>query len=172
MLQTIAPRKAYEMLQNGQIRLIDIRETSEYAENFIPQARLVPLSIARLYSVKDEDAPDKPVVFFCRSGRRTDKAADELKALAGDTQAWQMEGGLNGWMKEGLPVRHEKTVMPLFRQIQIGAGTLVLVGILGSWVWHPMFWLSAFVGAGLVFAGVTGFCGLGLLLAKMPWNRR
>ena len=159
-------------LQNGQIRLIDIRETSEYAENFIPQARLVPLSIARLYSVKDEDAPDKPVVFFCRSGRRTDKAADELKALAGDTQAWQMEGGLNGWMKEGLPVRHEKTVMPLFRQIQIGAGSLVLVGILGSWVWHPMFWLSAFVGAGLVFAGVTGFCGLGLLLAKMPWNRR
>ena len=76
MLPTIAPRKAYEMLQNGQIRLIDIRETAEYAENFIPQARLVPLSIARLYSIKDEDAPDKPVVFFCRSGRRTDKAAE------------------------------------------------------------------------------------------------
>ena len=165
MLPTISPRRAYEMLQNGQARLIDIRETSEYAENFIPQARLVPLSIARLYSVKDEDAPDRPVIFFCRS-------ADELKALAGDTQAWQMEGGLNGWMKEGLPVRHEKTGMPLFRQIQIGAGSLVLLGILGSWIWHPMFWLSAFVGAGLVFAGVTGFCGLGLLLAKMPWNRR
>ena len=172
MLQTIAPRKAYEMLQNGQARLIDIRETSEYAENFIPQARLVPLSVARLYSVKDEDAPDKPVIFFCRSGRRTDKAAAELKALAGDTQAWQMEGGATAWDKAGLPVRHEKTVMPLFRQIQIGAGSLVLLGILGSWIWHPMFWLSAFVGAGLVFAGVTGFCGLGLLLAKMPWNRR
>ena len=60
----------------------------------------------------------------------------------------------------------------LFRQIQIGAGALVLLGILGSWAWHPMFWLSVFVGAGLVFAGVTGFCGLGLLLARMPWNKR
>ena len=76
------------------------------------------------------------------------------------------------WQKEGLPVCHEKAPFPLFRQIQIGAGALVLLGILGSYVWHPMFWLSAFVGAGLVFAGITGFCGLGLLLARMPWNKQ
>ena len=171
MLPTISPRKAYEMMQNGEVHLIDVRESSEYAENFIPEARLVPLSIAKLYPLKDGDAPEKPLIFFCRSGRRTEKAADMLRSLAGDTQAWQMEGGLSGWQKEGLPVRHEKAPFPLFRQIQIGAGALVLLGILGSWAWHPMFWLSVFVGAGLVFAGVTGFCGLGLLLARMPWNR-
>ena len=172
MLPTISPRRAFEMLKNGEARLIDIRESAEYAENFIPEARLVPLSIAKMYPLKDADAPDKPIIFFCRSGNRTDKASALLSSLAGDTMAWQMEGGLSGWQKEGLPVQHEKAPFPLFRQIQIGAGALVLLGILGSYVWHPMFWLSAFVGAGLLFAGLTGFCGLGLLLAKMPWNRR
>lgn len=172
MLPTISPRRAFEMLKNGEARLVDIRETAEYAENFIPGARLVPLSIAKIYPLKDVDAPDKPVIFFCRSGNRTDKASDLLRSLVGDAEAWQMEGGLSGWQKEGLPVQHEKVPFPLFRQIQIGAGALVLLGILGSYVWHPMYWLSAFVGAGLVFAGVTGFCGLGLLLARMPWNKK
>ena len=62
--------------------------------------------------------------------------------------------------------------LPIFRQIQIGAGGLMLAGVLGSLVWPSMLWLSAFVGAGLVFAGATGFCGLGLLLAAMPWNKK
>lgn len=171
MLPTISPRTAFEMLKNGEARLIDVRESSEYAENFIPDARLVPLSIAEFYPLKDADAQDKPLIFFCRSGNRTEKSSDLLKSLAGDIEAWQMEGGLSGWQKEGLPVRHGKASFPMFRQIQIGAGALVLLGILGSYVWHPMFWLSAFVGGGLIFAGVTGFCGLGLLLARMPWNR-
>ena len=172
MLPTISPRNAFDMLQKGEARLVDIRESSEYAENFIPEARLVPLSIAESYPLKDADAPEKPVIFFCRSGNRTDKNADLLARLAGDTQAWQMEGGLSGWKKEGLPVKTGRSQFPLFRQIQIGAGALVLLGLLGGLVWPPMVWLSAFVGAGLVFAGVTGFCGLGLLLARMPWNRR
>jgi hypothetical protein len=60
----------------------------------------------------------------------------------------------------------------LFRQIQIGAGALVLLGLAGALVWPPMIWLSAFVGAGLAFAGVSGFCGLGLLLSAMPWNKK
>ena len=105
MLPTISPRNAFDMLQKGEARLVDIRESSEYAENFIPEARLVPLSIAENYPLKDADAPEKPVIFFCRSGNRTDKNADLLARLAGDTQAWQMEGGLSGWKKEGLPVK-------------------------------------------------------------------
>ena len=172
MLPVISPRKAFDMLQNGEARLVDVRETSEYAETFILGARLVPLSIAEVYPLKDADAPEKPVVFFCRSGNRTEKNADLLSRLAGDTQAWQMEGGLSGWKKEGLPTEAGRAQFPLFRQIQIGAGSLVLLGLLGGLVWTPMLWLSAFVGAGLVFAGVTGFCGLGLLLARMPWNKR
>ena len=91
MLPTISPRRAFEMLKNGEARLVDIRETAEYAENFIPGARLVPLSIAKIYPLKDADAPDKPVIFFCRSGNRTDKASELLRSLAGDAEAWQMK---------------------------------------------------------------------------------
>ena len=145
MLPVISPRKAFDMLQNGEARLVDVRETSEYAETFIPGARLVPLSIAEVYPLKDADAPEKPVVFFCRSGNRTEKNADLLSRLAGDTQAWQMEGGLSGWKKEGLPTEAGRAQFPLFRQIQIGAGSLVLLGLLGGLVWTPMLFANMFL---------------------------
>ena len=105
------------------------------------------------------------------SGNRTTKNSDLLQKLAAGP-AWQMEGGVSAWAKQGLPVETTQQPLPIFRQIQIGAGGLVLAGVLGSFVWPSMLWLSAFVGAGLIFAGVTGFCGLGLLLAAMPWNKK
>ena len=151
MLSAIPPQRVFDMFRNGEIRLIDIRESSEYAEKFIPGARLVPLS-----AIDGQDLKD----------------ASSLERLAGNVDAFQMEGGMTAWEKEGLPVKLGNAPFPLFRQIQIGAGVLVLSGILGSYVWHPMYWLSAFVGAGLIFAGITGFCGLGILLSRMPWNRR
>ena len=82
-----------------------------------------------------------------------------------------MEGGIGAWEKAGLPVERGASTMPLFRQIQIAAGSLILIGALGSLGWHPLLWLAVFGGAGLVFAGITGFCGLGVLLSRMPWNR-
>ncbi|MFR4118111.1 MAG: rhodanese-like domain-containing protein [Bilophila wadsworthia] len=131
-----------------------------------------PLSIIAKHPLKDADAPDKPLVFFCHSGNRTANASDLLERLAGDVQAYRLDGGISGWEKAGLPVEHISSTIPLFRQIQIAAGSLVLIGVIGSAFWHPFFWLSAFVGAGLVFAGISGFCGLGVLLSHMPWNRR
>ena len=133
---------------------------------------LIPLSIIAKHPLKDADAPDKPIVFFCHSGNRTANASDLLERLAGDVQAYRLDGGISGWEKAGLPVEHISSTIPLFRQIQIAAGSLVLIGVIGSAFWHPFFWLSAFVGAGLVFAGISGFCGLGVLLSHMPWNRR
>ena len=170
MLRTISPSKAKEMLDAGQARLVDVRESTEFSREHVPGARLVPLSVASSYSVKDADAPDKPVIYFCNSGRRTQNSAALLETLAGG-EAYQIEGGLTAWKQAGLPVERGSSVLPMFRQIQIGAGAAVLLGVVGSYFWHPMFWLTAFVGAGLVFAGVTGFCGLALVLAKMPWNR-
>ena len=83
-----------------------------------------------------------------------------------------MEGGATAWDKAGLPVVRSRRSLPMFRQIQIGAGGMVLLGLALGLAWPQWLWLSAFVGAGLVFAGVTGFCGLGLLLARMPWNKK
>lgn len=170
MLEKISAQRAQEMVEQGQARLIDIREPSEYTEVFIPGSRLVPLSVIQTQHLEDSSAPEKAIIFFCRSGGRTGKNADILEQAA-PGEAFQIEGGLKAWEQAHLPVERGHGPLPLFRQIQIGAGALVLIGILGSWIWHPMFWLSAFVGVGLIFAGVTGFCGLGLLLSRMPWNR-
>lgn len=83
-----------------------------------------------------------------------------------------MEGGVVAWAKAGLPVERSRQTIPISRQVQIGAGGSVLLGLMGSLAWPPMLWLSAFVGAGLLFAGLTGFCGLGIILARMPWNKK
>ena len=170
MLASISPAKARELAESGQARLVDIRETSEFAKEHVAGSRLVPLSVARSYAVKDEDAPKKPVIYFCQSGRRTQNNAELLEALA-DGEAYQIEGGLLGWKQAGLPVEGGSSALPMFRQVQIGAGLAVLLGVVGSYFWHPLYLLTAFVGAGLVFAGLTGFCGLAVLLAKMPWNK-
>ena len=172
MLPLISPSKALDMVKAGEARLVDIRESGEYAQEHVAGSRLVPLSIAKSYPVKDEDAPEKPVIYFCRSGKRTQDNAALLASIAEGVPSYQIEGGLAAWKQAGLPVEAGDASFPMFRQIQIVAGLLILLGVLGSFVWHPFYLLTAFVGAGLVFAGVTGFCGLALLLAKMPWNRR
>lgn len=171
MLEKIAPQEAYRRVQAGEADLIDIRETQEYAEVSVPGARLAPLSIIAKHPLRAACAPEQPLIFTCRSGKRTEKNAELLERLAG-RGASMLEGGVDAWEKAGLPVERTPGPLPMFRQIQIGAGGLVLLGVLGSAVWHPMFWLSALVGAGLVFAGLTGYCGLGMLLAKMPWNQK
>lgn len=171
MLPLISPAQALNMVKAGEARLVDIRESGEYANEYVPGSRLVPLSIAKSYPVKDADAPAKPVIYFCRSGKRTQDNAALLASLAEGEAAYQVEGGIVAWKQAGLPVEQGRAAFPMFRQIQIAAGLLVLLGIFGSALWHPMYWLSAFVGAGLVFAGVTGFCGMAKILARMPWNK-
>ena len=100
------------------------------------------------------------------------KAVEKFRA-AGFTNAISVEGGTTAWEKVGLPVvRGATRVISLERQVRIAAGSLVLLGVLLGWLVHPTFFaLSAFVGAGLVFAGITDWCGMGMLLAKMPWNQ-
>jgi rhodanese-related sulfurtransferase len=125
----------------------------------------------------DADTPVRPgddiLVFHCPSGARTAGNARRLAAATGACEAYLLEGGLDAW-KAGLPVSVDrKQPIEIMRQVQIGAGSLVLAGIiLGAFI-HPAFYLlSGFVGAGLLFAGVSGLCGMAHLLAAMPWNRR
>jgi len=132
MLPAISPQEAFERFSKGEARLVDIRETDEYTQEFVPGSRLIPLSIIAKHPLKDADAPDKPIVFFCHSGNRTANASDLLERLAGDVQAYRLDGGISGWEKAGLPVEHISSTIPLFRQIQIAAGSLVLIGVIGS----------------------------------------
>jgi hypothetical protein len=110
---------------------------------------------------------------LCHSGGRAAKAVERFRQ-AGFTKVTSIEGGTVSWERAGLPVvRGAGNVISLERQVRISAGSLVLVGAALGWLLHPAFFgLSAFIGAGLVFAGVTDWCGMGMLLARMPWNRR
>jgi rhodanese-related sulfurtransferase len=116
--------------------------------------------------------PGKDVVFTCRSGMRTAANCDRL-AKAVDGAAFVLEGGVDGWAAEGLPVEEDrKAPLEIMRQVQIVAGSLVLLGVVLGFTIHPAFFgLSALMGAGLTFAGVSGFCGMARLLSIMPWNR-
>jgi rhodanese-related sulfurtransferase len=113
------------------------------------------------------------VVLQCLSGARSRQAGEAVLA-AGGTEVWHLAGGLQAWKRAGLPVEGDAGApLPVMRQVQIVAGSLIVLGfvlgILLAPAWHL---LSGFVGAGLVFAGVSGRCGMASLLARLPWNRR
>ncbi|HBM8435089.1 TPA: thiosulfate sulfurtransferase YgaP, partial [Escherichia coli] len=108
------------------------------------------------------------------AGKRTSNNADKLAAIAAPAEIFLLEDGIDGWKRAGLPVAVNKSQpLPLMRQVQIAAGGLILIGVvLGYTVNSGFFLLSGFVGAGLLFAGISGFCGMARLLDKMPWNQR
>jgi rhodanese-related sulfurtransferase len=147
----------------------------EFAEVHAEGATLVPLDRLDPAAVlaARTGPPDEPIYVICRSGARAAKACEAFRA-AGFPHVFNVEGGTEAWQRAGLPVvRGERTVISLERQVRIAAGLLVVTGVLLGWLVHPVFFaLSAFVGAGLVFAGVTDTCGMGMLLARMPWNRK
>ncbi|MEY4890584.1 MAG: inner membrane protein ygaP [Pseudomonadota bacterium] len=170
-LTPLSPEEVKARLDAGRAVLIDIREPDEFARSHVPGARSHPLSVWEAAHLTVD--PDADVVFTCRSGMRTAGACDRLAArVTGD--AYVLSGGLDGWTKAGLPVATDaKAPMEIMRQVQIAAGSLVLLGVvLGFAVAPAFFGLSAFVGAGLTFAGATGFCGMARLLMLAPWNRR
>jgi len=169
-LQTISPARAAEMMQKGAV-LVDIRETDEHSREHVPGARHRALS--RIDNETPAQAGDDVLIFHCRSGMRTQSNAGRLAAAAGGCEAYALEGGIDAWKKAGLPVTlNRQQPIDMMRQVQIGAGSLALLGVLLGALINPAFYaLSGVVGAGLLFAGVTGFCGMARVLALMPWNR-
>jgi rhodanese-related sulfurtransferase len=155
--------------------VIDVRTPVEFAEVHVPQARNIPLDEINPNELAGSGRirKDQPVYFLCRSGQRATKAAEKF-AKEGFSQPVVIEGGTLAWIEANLPVTRGQTrVISLERQVRITAGSLVLIGVLLGWFVHRGFFgLPAFVGAGLIFAGITDYCGMGLLLAKLPWNTR
>ncbi|MBK5264460.1 MAG: rhodanese family protein [Alphaproteobacteria bacterium] len=170
-LTTLSPEDTRRRLADGSAVLVDIREVDEFARRHIPGAISQPLS--NWETAHLSVASDRDVIFTCRSGMRTTGACDRLAAHVSGS-AYMLEGGIDAWGKMGLPlVVDAKAPLEIMRQVQIAAGLLVLTGALLGYLVSPVwFALSAFVGAGLTFAGVTGFCGMARLLMLAPWNRR
>jgi len=170
-LIALKPDHVADLLKHGRAVLVDIREPDEFARRRVKGALSRPLSLFEQARIRIE--PGREVVFTCRSGMRTAANCDHLKAVV-NGDVFVLEGGLDAWAVAGLPLDEgRKAPLELMRQVQIGAGLLVLAGVgLGFAVSPVFFGASAFVGAGLTFAGMTGFCGMARLLAVMPWNRR
>lgn len=160
-----------ERLESGEIDLIDVRERMEFAGGRVSGSRLVPLS--ELERRRAEMDPAKPIYIICRTGRRSAEAQIRLKAI-GFANVTNVAGGLEAWKKEKLPVeRDERAPWSIERQVRFTAGLLVLTGVLLSIFVHPYFVaLSGMIGFGLAFTATIDWCGMGLLIAKMPWNRR
>jgi rhodanese-related sulfurtransferase len=164
----LTPRELADRLAARAVTVIDVREPVEYAGGHIAGSVNVPL--ARLTRT---ELPSGALVLVCHSGNRSSRGVSQLVQLSHAGPVVDLEGGIPAWQQAGYPVRRlAGAPLPLMRQVQIAAGSLVLLGVILSQTVAPgWIWLSGFVGAGLVFAGVSGFCGMARLLAAMPWNR-
>lgn len=174
-MKSVTPQELFSRHEHGdELELIDVRTPLEYSEMHIGFARNVPLDELdpdALFENRNEKS-DQPLYVICNSGARSTKACAKIIKRV-DGNVINVEGGTKAWDDAGLPVVRGKKAMSLERQVRIAAGSLVLIGVgLGFGVHPALFGLSAFVGAGLVFAGVTDTCGMGMLLARMPWNKR
>ena len=173
-IKTISPRELHALKLDGQaVDLIDVRTPLEFREVHAEYACNVPLDAlepAKVMMTRKAHA-DQPLYVICRAGGRGQQACEKF-VTAGFPNVVNVEGGTLAWVEAGLPVVRGKVAVSLERQVRIAAGILVVLGTALGWFVHPAFLcLSAFVGAGLIYAGVTNRCGMGLLLARMPWNR-
>ena len=166
--QRVSAHDLADQLASHQVAVIDVREPMEYAAGHIAGSLNVPLS-----RLTQADLPGGPLVLVCQSGNRSAKGVQTLLQRGYAHPVSDLEGGLPSWQQAGLPLRKLKNApLPLMRQVQIAAGSLVLLGlILSNTVAPAWILLTWFVGAGLMFAGVSGFCGMARLLALMPWNK-
>jgi len=168
-MKTITPENFSRINQSG-VTVIDVRETDEFASAHLKGAIHVPLAAIEQGNYKQIPSEGE-VYVICQSGRRSGRACDLLYA-AGFTHVISLQGGVTACEKAGLPIVKTRRVLPIMRQVQIGAGSLVLISLgLSSVFGTAWLGLAAFVGVGQVFAGLSGFCGMARLLEKLPWNR-
>ncbi len=172
MVKSISPQELDALIGSGQaVRLVDVRTPAEYGSAHVAAAINIPLETLHSEAINKAFGEGTGLIhIICQSGVRGAMACEKL---AGLVETVNIEGGTGGWIAGGLPVIFGKKAMSLERQVRIAAGFLVLCGVILGLLVHPYaFGLSGFVGAGLVFAGITDTCGMGKILAKMPWNQR
>lgn len=168
-ITTIKPSEACACSADSVI--LDVRSPREYSEGHIPNAVLRPLPELSPGAVKPLLGDGKRCLVVCKAGTRATNAA-QILAAAGVTDLAVIEGGMDAWAAAGLPVKRGSEGVSIQSQTRFIAGFMVFAGVLlGVFVNSNWLYLSGFVGCGLMLAGLTGWCGLSLFLARMPWNR-
>lgn len=155
---------------NPSVDFINVCTPIEYKEKHIPGVRSVPFD--ELANRIGEFSNKQTVYVHCRAGRRSQQAVEKLVALGVTAEMVNVEGGLSAWDEAGFVTTSQAVRMPLMQQTMLSAGSLILVSFALSMTVHPAFiYLAGFIGLGLTFAGLTGWCGMSYALAKMPWNK-
>jgi len=159
-----------EKMERGEVLLLDVREPAEYKTECIEGAYLLPLS-----ELCCEKLPQttKPLVIHCHAGKRSEEACKRLLAQNPQLEVYSLKGGISEWKNAGYPTFCSgRNVLPLIQQVQFTAGLLVFLGLLLGLLVNAWFYIiPGFISLGLMFAGLSGWCGMAMLLAKMPWNK-
>jgi rhodanese-related sulfurtransferase len=168
----VTPQDLAELLRGRpDVRLLDVRTPGEYEAAHIPGAYNVPLDTLGEHAEEIRATVDEPVVLVCQSGARARRAEEALKTCS-MVNLHVLDGGMTGWIAAGEPVNRGASRISLERQVRIAAGALAATGALLALLVNPLFaLLPAFVGSGLVFAGVTDTCGMAMVLSRLPYNR-
>lgn len=171
-LKTVDATTLNLWLEKREAVLIDVREPAEHAAENILGATLLPLAGVSKSALPKHDG--KKLVIHCRKGGRGGSACEKLLAEDPSLDIYNLEGGIEAWRTAGLMVASSgKTFLPLDRQVQLTIGVLlVITSLLGYFITPALFLLTGLIGTGLIIAGTTGFCGLALLMARMPWNQQ
>ena len=153
------------------VRVLDVRTAGEFENRHIAGAYNVPLDQLAEHAPELRAVSGGLVVLVCQSGQRATRA-EALLRQAGMPAVHVLEGGMTAWMQEGLPTRQTRARMSLERQVRIAAGAMVALASLAALTVSPLWAIvPAAIGSGLVFAGVTDTCAMGMLLARLPYNR-
>lgn len=168
----ITPSDYKKLSETKDLLLCDVREPDEHNRERISEAMNVPLSSFH-YGDLEKVANGRILVFHCQSGNRTKMNANKFANITSDT-VYILSGGISEWKKSGFnTIQDEKAPLPIMRQVQMIAGSLIVLGIILAYTVNPAFMLlSGFVGAGLFFAGATGFCGMANILMLLPYNKK
>ena len=169
--RTISPPELSAILDDS-LELLDVRTPPEYLSAHVPGAKLMPLAELDVDAILAEHEPGRPIYVLCQAGARAIKAIEQFHH-AGCEDCVLVEGGTQAWMDAGLPVhRSVRSVLPLMRQVQIVVGFFSAAGAILALAVNSWFAIVPLcMGCGLLFAGLSGNCGMAMLLARMPWNR-
>jgi len=176
-IPSISPAALHGRISAGQqAPLVDVRSAPEYRAGHVGGAHSVPLDELDPQALPERigvpaAGKDTPLYLTCQSGIRAQQAAETLRD-AGYHNLALVQGGTEAWEKAGLPLRRCGSAISLERQVQITIGALLILKVFFGFTVHELFFVfAAFIGAGLVMAGLTRWCGMARLIARMPWNR-
>lgn len=169
-ISKISPENAAQLVKDEKAILLDIRSIGETVSEYIPASLFLPFDIVNKTRIEELGASGKIPVLVCRSGVRAEQAAKSLVHEIDDVAV--LDGGLVQWKEDGFPISPGRNALPLDRQVLVGAGgMMMLFTILGLLVSPFFFYLNILMAGGMVFAGVTGACGMARILVMMPWNK-